>query len=198
MSAADSEYLDEGMRGWIVNTALKEHWRVEQLTEVDDLIQDGYLCYAKCRNRYIGKKTSHTYLPPKHPTKDNLRHFQSLVKTAFMNHIFTLAAKHKGVNVYAVSQVKKQETTADNAVWDKFLPQQPEQASLFSLVANAPEEIKQLVTLLVSDGLDLLKFERRRKGRRALRETNNEFYCRILGIDPANTDMVGKLRDYFG
>lgn len=190
-------YLDDGMRGWIVNAARKEYWRVQQVTDLDDLIQDGYVCFYKCRNRYVGKKTNHNYLPPKHPTKDHLRHFQSLVKTAFFNHISTLAAKHEGVNVYAVSQVKKEETVADAAVWDKFL-HQPEQASVATLILNAPQEIKQLVTLLVSDGLDLLKFERKRKGRRALRETNNEFYCRLLGMDPAKTDMVGKLRDYFG
>ena len=195
----NDDYLDAGMKGWIVNTARKEYWRVQQLCDIEDLIQDGYVCFAKCRNRYVGTHTKgRTYLPPKNPTKDHLRHFQSLVKTTFSNHISTLAAKHKGVNVLAVSQVKKVETTADSVVWDKFLPQQAEQASLYSLVKNAPEEIKQLVTLLVSDGLDLLKFERKRVGRRAIRETNNEFYCRLLHLDPAKTDMVGQLREYFG
>ena len=183
----NDDYLDAGMKGWIVNTARKEYWRVQQLEDLDDLIQDAYVCYYKCRNRYVGTRTKgRTYLPPKNPTKDHLRHFQSLVKTTFSNHISTLAAKHKGVNVLAVSQVKKVETTADSAVWDKFLPQQAEQASLYSLVKNAPEEIKQLVTLLVSDGLDLLKFERKRVGRRAIQlgagQRSRKLHLRRSGI----------------
>lgn len=189
-AAKTDPYLDPGLRGSIVNIARKEFWKVASYYEFDDLVADGYLCYYKCR------KNLHARLRVAHPTKDQRKEVQAFVTRAFYNHISTLASKRMGVHEQPVSALVGETETATQ-FWDKLV-QQPEQASMLALVTNAPAEIKQLVTLLVSDGLDLLKFDRKRVGRRSLRETNNEFYCRILGKDPTTTDMVGQLRQYFG
>ena len=189
-----SAFLDPGMKGFIVNTANREHWRVAQIYPgsdgLQDLIQDGYLCFYKCVRAYPQISSV------KAPTKDQRRHFQALVKTAFANHIHTLAAKRKDVAEVVVSQVLP-EGADESALWDKLPPQQ-ELASFTSLIASAPTEIKQLVELLVGDGMSILGFKRTKKRRRALRETNNEFYCRLLGLDSTKVDMVGRLKEYFG
>ena len=190
-----SAFLDPGMKGFIVNTANREHWRVAQIYPgsdgLQDLIQDGYICFYKCVRAYPQISSV------KIPTKDQRRHFQALVKTAFTNHIHTLAAKRKGVTEVVVSQIPQHAEVDGQVVWDKLLPSQPETATFTALIANAPAEIKQLVELLVGDGMGILGFKRTKKRRRALRETNNEFYCRILGLDATKVDMVGRLKEYF-
>lgn len=184
-------YLDAGMKGWIVNTAKREYWRVTELCDLQDLVQDGYLCYAKCRCAY--PKLSGV----KNPTKDHRRQFQALVSMAFANHISSLAVKHKGVSVQAVSQLMRAGEIDDGTLLEQLMPSQPEQATFLALLASAPAEIKQLIELLISDGLDLLKFERKRTHRRLLRETTNEFYCRILHLDPITHNIAEQIRTYF-
>ena len=191
MTTKPDLFLDAGMRGFIVNTAKREYWRVAELCDYDDLVQDGYLCYAKCKRTYLDHRKDLT------GSKGERRWFQSLVKTTFFNHISTRASKHKGVSVKAVSQLPAAEAMSENELWDTLMPSTPEEGTLRTLLASAPAEIRQLAMLLASDGLSLLGFERKRKGRRLLRETTNEFYCRITGLDPAKYDLVGQVRAYF-
>ena len=97
MQTETDAYLDAGMKGWIVNTAKKEFWKVAEWYEFQDLVQDGYLCYYKCRKRLHGR------LLVKTPTKDQRREVQAYVKTAFLNHISTLATKRMQLHDRAIS-----------------------------------------------------------------------------------------------
>ena len=181
-------YLDEGMRGFIFNTAKKEFWKVASYYEFDDLVSDGYVCFYKCRKRL------HERLLVNNPTKDQRREVQAFVARAFFNHISTLATKRMGVHEMPEASLS---TDDDQNVFEELLPPQMEEATLLTLLASAPAELKQLIQLLVSDGLSLLKFERKRVGRRLVRETSNEFYCRLLGVDPEKNNLVEQLRAYF-
>lgn len=186
-------YLDAGLRGWIVTTAKKEAWKVAEWYSFEDLVGDGYLCYYKCRVAYLEK------IKKKEPSfNGQKRWLMALVKRAYFNHISTLASKRMAVHERAVSQYVKVEGGSTDAVWDAVSPSQPEEASFMSLLASAPAEIKQLIQLLAQDGADFFKFERRRAGRFKVRETNNEFFCRIIGADPKTTDIVGRLKAHFG
>jgi hypothetical protein len=196
MSVQNDAYLDAGMRGFIVNTAKREFWKVAGWYEFEDLVQDGYLCFYKCRQRL------HKRLLVDSPTKEQRREVQAYVKTAFFNHISTLASKRMAVREITLSNliqhVHTDQGDVRNAdVWNDLAPPQMEEATLLTMLTSAPAEIKQLVQLLVSDGLDLLKFERKRTKRRLLRETTNEYYCRILNLDPKQHDIVEQLKDYF-
>lgn len=185
------QYLDAGMMGWIVNTANKEYWRVAQLCDLADLIQDGYLCYAKCVKAYP------ELFQAKTPTKHQRREFQALVKVAFANHISTLAAKHKGVNEYAVSSCVAELQSTEEFL-DRNLDPVWAEGSLLMLLAAAPAELLQLVQVLAADSLGVLAYARRKVGRRSLRETNNDYYCRLVGADPQRINLASMVRDYFG
>lgn len=184
-------YLDKGMKGFIVNVARKEFWKVASYYEFQDLVQDGYLCYSKCKQRL------HARLQVENPTKEQRREVQAFVARAFFNHISTLASKRMGVHEQPVSSLLSEEANSETELWDKLLPSTPEEGTLRTLLASAPAEIKQLAMLLASDGLSLLGFERKRKGRRLLRETTNEYYCRLVGRNPETDDLVGRVRAYF-
>ena len=192
MQGKTDPFLDDGMRGFIMNTARKNCWRVSELTDLPDLVQDGYLCYYKCKRAYASLTATET------PTNRQIREFQALVKTTFLNHIHTLAAKHKGISIRPASSFAPTDPSQEVTVLEEHMPPQQETASLLTLLSQAPEEIKQLIVLLAGDGAQALGFKRSKapKQRRELRETTNEYFCRLLGRDPATTDMVAQVRAY--
>lgn len=187
----DDVYLDQGMRGFIVNTAKREYWRVAGLCDLDDLIQDGYFCYAKCYARYIRPR------PDLPGSEDNVRWFQALVKTTFARHIHDLATKRRGGREYPASALVAEGEDGTTDIFEKLLPPQPELGSFMTLLSEIPAELAQLVKVLASDGAQALGFERRRQGRRLIRETTNEYYCRILGVDPNERNLVEEIKSYF-
>src|ERR1700723_269173 len=78
----DDPYLDAGLKGWMVNTARKHYWKVASHYEFEDLIQDGYLCFAKCRAGFKyegGPDFGH-----------NRKTFMAFFQMAFINHITDL------------------------------------------------------------------------------------------------------------
>lgn len=182
-------YLDEGMRGWIARTARQNLWRIQGL-DFEDLVQEGYICYCKCRNAYA--ELAQVELP----SKEQRRMFQALVKTAFTNHLHTLAAKGKGGTMVPVSSYAV-EGESEGSVWDRLMQPDGELGTLAATLASLPSELTELMKILATDGFSLVKFERRKCHRRALRETTNEMYCRLLGLPPG-TDVRAKLAEHFG
>src|ERR1017187_5465900 len=88
-------YYDSGLEGWIKNTAFREHWRLRTWYSMEDLVQDGYICYCKCRNRYTMNPPSpeHQDLNTDTPNDAQRKHFMALVQRTFFNHIMTLSSK---------------------------------------------------------------------------------------------------------
>lgn len=180
-------YLDTGMRRFLINTAKREFWRVASSYDIDDLIQDGYVCYYKCVKAYPA-------LIVTEPTKDQRRNFMALVRTAFGNHIINLANKRtKSPSiVQSVDSLVEGEELVSSSQMVSF-----SEGSFSVLVASAPAEIQALVRLLVSDTESAVEYLKIKKGRRWFRETTNEYYCRILGLDPKKEDVVSRVRAYF-
>jgi hypothetical protein len=204
----DDPYLDSGMEGFIRNTAIREFWRVaDWYDDPDDLIQDGYMCFCKCRAAYVGEGKP---LPASHPTDEHRRHMMSLVKTTFWRHIrFTIAGKMQWGHEEPVSQLVRTGSEAPADPWEGLTPPAGDVASLLAVLCSLPSELQELVVLLAGDGAETLGFRcdrlaRRhlpsghvrvvRRGRRRLRETTNTYYCRLLNLDPTKHDLVGQLR----
>lgn len=192
MPTCRDPYLDDGMRGWIAQTARSNLWRVAGYYELDDLIQDGYMCYAKCHSRY-------THLSKKrHPLKDDRKRFMRLVQVSFENHITTLAWKRTRLPEQALSNIVDA-NTSEQSFWEATLPATQEHMSAAMLLKTAPQEIQALFKLLVDDALSLGAYARGlgHNRRRIRRETNNEYYCRALGLDPKVFDLIGLVNRHF-
>lgn len=172
MSSVVDPYLDDGMRGWIVQTARKNLYKVVGY-DLDDLIQEGYFCFYKCKRRYVGKcdiggsgrASLWRYLPEHNPTLDNKRHFMALVKIAFCNHIVSLSRKNP------------LEQTDEAAL--EGVPIVSDLDEIRTALIKAPKEIKQLVNFLLHDALAASEC-RRVEGRR---ETTDQKLTRVLGLD---------------
>lgn len=208
-------YLDAGMRGFIHKTALKNHWRVQEWYELDDLVQDGFLCYAKCKQAYpeLSGKTA--------PTQDERRHFMALVRTAFIHHITNLSNKRTQLPELSVSRavdkgwLPRSEDGEEplHDVWDMVAGTQTmEQGSLAALLRSAPAEVRETLRLLTEDAKGLLHRPMRKRvdNRVTLfrggphgtceylpRETTNEMCCRLLGYDAKKVNVVSQLKEYF-
>lgn len=208
MTAKHSDpYLDAGMHGYIRNTAVREFWRVSAwYDDVADLVQDGYLCFAKCRARYVDKLK---VLPADNPTPDDRKQMMAMVRTSFDRHVKFVLTQHikDGWEVPASQLVRAgAEEPADP--WDVLASPQMGDASLVDLVRSLPAEIQQLIVILAGDGAEALRMgysrlERRKtaggavrfvRHRRRLRETTNQYYCRLVGLDPDKHDLVGQVR----
>lgn len=198
-------YFDQSLRGWIFNHARQNYWRVASWMSLDDLVQDGFLCFAKCARRY-------TFLTVKnHPLPEDRKQFMALVQSAFANHITNLANRRTATkDEITFSQLVAEDQVDDDLSY--MLPSQPEEATLGALLAQAPSEIKALFELLARDGssaagylrtrlrkrVDRVGNERFQLGHRKLRETTNEHYCRRLGLDESKIDLVSRLRQLLG
>lgn len=173
MSSVADPYLDAGMRGWIVQTARKNLHRVVGY-ELDDLVQEGYYCFYKCKRRYVGKcdvgvanpNKVWRYLPLNNPTKDNQRHFMALVKMSFLNHIVSLSRKNP-------RELPDEDILATISVASEL-------TEIRTALMKAPREVKQLVDFLLHDALTASECVRVRGGRR---ETTDQKLSRVLGLD---------------
>lgn len=149
LSCTDDPYLDYGLAGWIEKTALANLRHIKGY-DLDDLIQEGWACYCKCRNYYVGtlnrnRARTCRYIPVHTPTKLNRRHFMALVKTAVSNRFATLARESR-----KVSSISLDEVVAD------ALPAVEEVATLTTLLLQMPAELRDLVGRLVGDTAEFL------------------------------------------
>lgn len=151
--------LDKGLRGWIVNTARVNYWRVSSWYQLDDLIQDGYLCYSKVASKY---------------TTANQKHLMALVQRTFINHITDLARNRGRLNEVPVSDISESPET----FFDGVMEPNSEATDVAMLLLDAPAEAIALLKALSSD---LMSAPYRKAD--GTRETTNERICRISGID---------------
>jgi DNA-directed RNA polymerase specialized sigma24 family protein len=168
--------LDKGLIKWIVLTASANRWRVDNMS-IDDLIQEGFLCYVKCRNHYQG----HTC---------NRRHFMSLVQTTFKRRLIDLSAlKRRQVTVpfSALAPTWMPDEMLDSVLlrYGASPATEPEIIEAAVTFTALPSELKSLFMAFLND--DLPAFERR--GKRGRRETTHEYHCRLVGADPDKFDL---------
>lgn len=162
--------LDKGIRGWIVTTARKNYWRVASWYDLEDLIQDGYVCYARCNQRYGHVRDQ--------------AHFMALVKTTYIHHITDLANERSR----AVASVGM-----DPEVLNAVAPPTMPDGEFVALFHSLPKELKQLVSVLLDDAKSI-PYLKQATGNR---ETNNEYLCRLIGLDPLQVNLEAMFRAHF-
>lgn len=184
-------WFDYKLRGWVYKTARANLWRVPSWYTLDDLIHDGYLCFMACHRRY---------------GTANRQQLIALARVAYGNHIATLArSKRLGEDVLFSDAAPKDEV----GFAETKLPATPELGTLWSLLASAPKEVVGVLEIALSLDADVYQRTRwrreptsrgavrLRRRRRKLRETTNEHFCRLLGLDPDAVDLISMCRDHF-
>jgi hypothetical protein len=194
-------YFDSGLEGWIKRTARENYWRVSKWYELQDLVQDGYLCYLKCRNKYAmcepdpGAQKLNVWT---HPSNGQRKHFMALVKRTFFNHIMTLSSDFAAMSVEESECDLEPRADGQPVLVEELAPVEAEELSVFIAVKNAPAEIGEAIKALVDDGDEYLRSRLRRRDervvrkRRKLRETTDERLARVTG----SPDLPNKIVSY--
>lgn len=152
-----------------MNTSRKNLWRVPNWYTLEDLIQEGYICYSNCNVKY-GRELK-------------LKHFMALVKVSFINHIHDLA-NLKTRNSFEIV------VDPDSAA---FFRVEQEEATFFTLLMQLPKELQELIHVLLNDALEIpMQCSGRSK------ETTNDYLCRLIGIDPELVNLQSVFKEHFG
>lgn len=152
--------IDQGVRGFIFNQARENLWRVASFYELDDLVQDGFMCWVRIVRRYPDVRTTKRRMP--------------LFKTAFINHIHNLA-RTKSRRVELVNAA-----SLEIGAFEAMCEQADASADpdIGFIITQLPQAILAVVLRMI-DGTE--PYRRHIDG---TRETSNERYCRIAGLPP--------------
>lgn len=200
MLASGDPYFDAGVRGHIVNLAQRNAHRLAGY-EIDDLVQEGYLCYLLVKNRYVGKRGKRMadgrrrrYLPPKRPDAIARRHFMKLLQRTITNRFHSIAKRQsRSTEVVAADLIAPDQPEV--RFWETLFPAEPEQATAAALLQTAPDPIQQLFRFMVEE-LVAPPYRRFGLSRSAPRETTNQYYSRHLNL-PYGFDLVGMVQKHF-
>lgn len=181
--------MDDGARGWLVKTATKNFWRVARWYDLDDLIQDGFVCYYKVMLKY--------------PTAIDAPHRMALFKRTYTNYIHDLStSRTKSVAEFLASDLTPQDAEGgerSEMIAASIPCPHSDMVSVGAILATAPERVRRVLALFADDEDRVAlrsAYRLRRIGKRLVRETLNERLCRILGYDPAETDLVGEVHRF--
>lgn len=180
--------MDDGARGWLFRTAAKNYWRLASWYDLDDLIQDGYVCYCKVLSRY--------------PDATDAPHRMALFKRTYLNWIHDLANKRtKSVQEVSYERAPSAEDDGAASVLDRAVCPAGDLAQVRVLVAAAPEYVRRALELFTTeDGLRRLRssYRLRAAGDRLVRETMNDRLCRLLGLDARAVNVPAAIRMFLG
>lgn len=193
--------MDAGAKAWLAITAKEHYWRVADWMEIDDLIQDGNMCWQRIVAKYEDRDyTTITGVVTKGtPRVRSRRHLMGLFKISYLNHINNLSktATRCRVEVRAYDLVKS--LGSEDLVWDQLQIggriEEQELQDFERLVAEAPSSLQTIFrTLMAMDARRT--FSAAYRVYRNHRETLNERLCRVAGLDATGIDLVGQLRAY--
>lgn len=158
--------MDQGVQGWIFNTARQNFWRVAEFYEFEDLVQDGAMIWARVADRY--------------PTKiGDQKRMMGLFKTAFTNHIHDLSKKASALRLV-------READLAVPISDLLESEDADQDQDYLLM------IRQLPSSIVRALRKMYLEDRDHPHRLRLdgtRETTAERLCRLAGLDPDLRDI---------
>lgn len=161
--------MDESAKRWLYKQAHKHLWRVCQWYDLDDLIQDGMMCWWKVVRRY--------------PEVRDRPHMMRLFQTTFTNHVHALA--NRRTNQLDMLMDDPFPFSGDHPLRD-IVGDEGDAASFAELVAHlskVSEPARKLLALYTTDeGCRQMRtiYRRRRGGQR---ETTGERIARLTGED---------------
>lgn len=163
--------LDRGAKAWMYKTAYKNHWRVCEWIDLDDLIQEGYECFYYAAARYT--------------TAVDRPHQMCLFQRVYCSRIEDMA-----------KQKRRQVDFCVGDLFDEDWRHDAELQQISDLIHSAPTPFQKVFTLLTTEeGCRKLRaaYRLRRDG---TRETSAERMNRLLGI-PKNYDINKAMEEYF-
>lgn len=168
-------------KGFAVNLCQRSFWRVSQIMEMEDLLQEAYIVFHKCSLRY-------DYV-------EDAPQFMALYKRALTNHITDLSLKNSRARDEHGSALQNED---GELVQREHIGELDNDGPLRVMIRQAPHEIKMVLTLMLNAPAEITEAllaswsgtDRRKRG------NGSERINRALGLPPEQ-DTMGMVRDYF-
>ena len=168
------------IKNWTMAFISSNYWRFSAHYEQQDLVHEAYLKFMQCCSTY--------------PRVVEPAHFAALYRTAVTRRFITLA-KRCMKDKQAV-QYCGPATTAENLT---RIHVYNNSGFLMRLVREAPTEVRSLLKSLLTSDVEVLrrKFRRPKKTKLKPRETTNDRFCELLGLDPNKINVHRMALDHF-
>lgn len=163
------------VEGYLTNFLAKNMWRIARTLDHEEAMQEGWLVFAKVRDRYCGPKAERVL--------SQGAHFMALFKTSWQRRFDDLAktdTKYRAV----VGDYEPSSDAAGELENDGYLA---------TLLRQAPEEVRVVLTMFLGAPQELLALALAhwRPGMRADPTINA-----MLGRDE-DDELMGRVVDYF-
>jgi hypothetical protein len=162
--------MDQGVRGYIINTAKRNFWRVAEYYEFEDLLQDGAVVWARIVARY--------------PNVTEPKQRMGLFKVAFANHIHDLSKEKSKLEFVREAELP---APLDFLREGEDIDADPD---LVFILKELPPAIARVIVKM-QDGQTF-----RRRIEEHGRETSNERACRLAGLDPNKRNIRRAIQAY--
>jgi hypothetical protein len=171
-------YNTPGLGGWAYRYAVRNLWRVFPDYDLDDLISESMLAFAKCLKAY--------------PDANEV-HYAALFRTTFTRQVTNMANERRAKFTIAQTDLTPEDGESIEPQTDNGYA--VSEAELTMLTKEAPPHIQNLVQGLATRVEETgLRPRRMKKGSRL--ETINEFLCRVAGVDSTLCQMADELLDW--
>lgn len=171
------------LEGYVVNYITRNLWRVAATQERDDLMNEAYLIFMRCCERY--------------PDMDTPQHFMALFKRCWSNHFTDLANADTQVRGHEVPMLAPRDDEGSQIRVLEPLGELENAGVLACVVRQAPNEVLLVLQLFLSAPQELVELAL--SGWEAHSSRKNQGSARInklLGFPPSY-DSVGAVREYF-
>lgn len=169
------------IEGYTTNFINRQGWRVLRTHDFKDCMQEAYLVFMRCAERY--------------PIIDTGAHFMSLYKRALTNHMHDLAEKATSANRMVPEVAQDRE---EGGEWARDSVGELENlGQLLIMLQQAPREVMMVINLFLNAPTELLELASQAWAAQGRRKADgNAMISRLLGI-PAERDVLGQIERYF-
>lgn len=166
------------LEGFVVNYITKHYWRVARTVPREDLMQEAYVVFLRCRAKYGGT------VEPKH--------FMALFKTAWLNHFTDLA------NADTAERCVYSATPDDGGMEADRVGELRNDGELAVRLRQAPKEVQLVLKLFLNAPQELLDVALNswRSSDKRTRNGGCGKINQLLGL-PATCNIQQLMEDYF-
>lgn len=170
----------EIVRPYVLNHLKRNYWKVESYMDWEDALSEAKLQFIRTVQR----------LQKRSCVIENEKHLMSLFKTSWNNHFITLANKATKERF-----VQSQNDDGTDSTLTNYIGDLDNNGQLTQLMQQAPDEVKQVIRLLLSAPDELAYLLQ--KEFNTNKEMCNKHLCLLLNKN-GSTNLIQTMLDYLG
>lgn len=169
------------IEGYVVNFATRHLWKVQATMERADVLQEAYLVYMRCADKY--------------PAMDTPQHFMSLFKTSWSRRFTDLANADTRRRAMMHPLTSGRDNDGEEMQIQEPVGDLDNAGVVATLIRQAPAEVKLVLQLLISCSQELLDMALGSSWQADGRDGSARIN-RLVGL-PEGYDSVREVRAYF-